>query len=234
MSWGRESTDCSFTSSCIDIVFFFWSSCWGIQTLLFHSLSLHCCSSSSSTALPLPPLIQPLTIARPFIAHFKSQIWLNIIGETCVLLTIHQAAIIHAVFANGLTAFRAAFLDAFTCLLVYQSQTQLVCLYSQALAGVDMPAAKVFHQKLGWLKVEGKQIFFSIVGMSQPQVFWSIAWAHFYVEDNCHHIFFPANLISLKNTIFWEIELLYFTGLRPESFLFSPSFSLYTAPLYVW
>lgn len=70
---------------------------------------------------------------------------------------------------------------------------QLVCPYSEN----DMPPAKVFHQNPGWLKAEGEADFFDCWKCLRQNFFWSIALSYFYVEDNCHRIyFFPANLIS--------------------------------------
>lgn len=79
---------------------------------------------------------------------------------------------------------------------------QSVCPYS----GNDMPPAKVFHQKPGWLKAEGKQIF-RLSECLRHNFFWSIAPAHFYVEDNCRHIYFSLPISSLppkKHDIFGD------------------------------
>ena len=73
-----------------------------------------------------------------------------------------------------------------------------------------------------------------IVEMSQPLfflcLFGSISWADFYVEDNCHRIFFfSQSPLPPQKVIFWEIELLYFTGLRIH-----PCSSSVLAPYYPW
>lgn len=75
----------------------------------------------------------------------------------------------------------------------------------------NRPLAEVFHHS-GVIKSRGETDFSIGEFMSpQPQVFWSIARADFYVEDNCHPTFFLP-ISSPKNTIFLETELLYFTG----------------------
>lgn len=96
---------------------------------------------------------------------------------------------------------------------------------------IHIPPAEIFHQKLWWLKVEGK---FSIVGTSQPPSFFfeSIAWADFNVEDNCHPRFFPTNLISFpKNDILGDRATVFYR------LTYSPiDFSVLALyyPWYVW
>lgn len=67
--------------------------------------------------------------------------------------------------------------------------------------------------------------------MSQPQVFWSTAWEHFYVWDRCHctFLFLPVSSFPHPKTgYFWRWELLYFTSLC--IYLYGLVFSIYTTP----
>lgn len=91
---------------------------------------------------------------------------------------------------------------------------QSVCPYS----GNDMPPAKVFHQKPGWLKAEGKQIFrlseclrHNFSGALLRHTFmWKITVIAYIFPCQSH--LYPPPLP--KNTIFLEMELLYFTSLQ--------------------
>lgn len=91
---------------------------------------------------------------------------------------------------------------------------QLVCPYS----GNDMPPAKVFHQNACWLKARGEADFFDCWKCLRHNFFWSIAPSYFYVDDNCHRIyFFPASLISTpqKHDIFGDGATVFYKLANP-------------------
>ena len=71
---------------------------------------------------------------------------------------------------NGLPTFMTASVYMLSYSLVFCSRRTVGLSLLPVLTGTDMPPAKVFHQKLRWLKVEGGGKF-SAVGMPQPQVF---------------------------------------------------------------
>lgn len=81
-----------------------------------------------------------------------------------------------------------------------------------------MPPAKVFHQNAGWLKAEERQIFSDCWKCRRHNFFWSIAPSYFYVEDNCHLIYFsPASLISTpqKHDIFGDGATVFYKLANP-------------------
>lgn len=66
--------------------------------------------------------------------------------------------------------------------------------------------------------------------MSQPQIFWSIAWADFYMEDICHRIFFFCQSLP-KHDIFGDRATVFYK--LPNSPIELSAALLYL-PWYVW